>query len=117
MRGNRCTVYIPLLGRPAGVEARGTCDHRSSPQNNARSDQAECVTFSDEAEGLLAVEMEAVALYTFARAKENPVNCFAHITNQMGNVEGDFEKGEGDSSTDALEEISLTVSAWMTERR
>lgn len=52
--------------------------------------------------GLLAVEMEAAALYAFAEARERPVVCFAHVTNQMGRVEGDFEKGEADGSADAL---------------
>jgi len=52
--------------------------------------------------GLLAVEMEAAALYAFAAAREKPVLCFAHVTNQMGLIEGDFEKGEGDGTVDAL---------------
>jgi uridine phosphorylase len=64
------------------------------------------------AEGILAVEMEAAALYAFAQARDKPVVCFAHVTNQMGNIEGDFEKGEGDGSRDALQVISLTARAW-----
>jgi len=52
--------------------------------------------------GLLAVEMEAAALYAFAKARQRPVVCFAHVTNQMGRIEGDFEKGEADGSADAL---------------
>jgi hypothetical protein len=52
--------------------------------------------------GLLAVEMEAAALYAFATARRKPVLCFAHVTNQMGLIEGDFEKGEGDGTVDAL---------------
>ena len=52
--------------------------------------------------GLLAVEMEAAALYAFAQARVKPVLCFAHVTNQMGSIDGDFEKGEADGSTDAL---------------
>lgn len=52
--------------------------------------------------GLLAVEMEAAALYAFARARARPVLCFAHVTNQMGRIEGDFEKGESNGTTDAL---------------
>jgi purine-nucleoside phosphorylase len=55
-----------------------------------------------KARGLLAVEMEAAALYAFAQACAKPVLCFAHVTNQMGSIEGDFEKGEADGSTDAL---------------
>lgn len=53
--------------------------------------------------GLLAVEMEAAALYAFAKARNKPVLCFAHVTNQMGQVDGDFEKGEADGTSDALQ--------------
>ena len=52
--------------------------------------------------GLLAVEMEAAALYAFAAARGKAVVCFAHVTNQMGQIEGDFEKGHADGTTDAL---------------
>jgi purine-nucleoside phosphorylase len=51
---------------------------------------------------LLTVEMEAAALYAFATARKTPVLCFAHVTNQMALIEGDFEKGEGDGTVDAL---------------
>jgi hypothetical protein len=30
-----------------------------------------------------------VTFYAFARARERPVICFAHVTNQMGRIEGD----------------------------
>jgi len=50
--------------------------------------------------------MEASALYAFAEAKDHAVICFAHITNQMGNVANDFEKGEAQGSWDAVEVIS-----------
>ncbi len=62
-------------------------------------------------EGILAVEMEASALYAFAQAKEKPVVCFAHVTNQMGSIEGDFEKGEANGSRDALALIAATANA------
>jgi uridine phosphorylase len=39
--------------------------------------------------GILAVEMEAAALYAFAKARGQPVLCFAHVTNQMGRIEGE----------------------------
>mgnify|MGYP000465144896 FL=1 len=45
-------------------------------------------------EGILAVEMEAAALYAFAAVRDRPVVCFAHVTNQMGQTEEDFEKGD-----------------------
>ena len=65
-----------------------------------------------KAEGLLAVEMEAAALYAFAEARGVPVLCFAHVTNQMARVEGDFEKGEADGSVDALAVIVSAARAW-----
>ena len=52
--------------------------------------------------GLLAVEMEAAALYAYAKACDKSVICFAHVTNQMGQIEGDFEKGQASGATDAL---------------
>jgi uridine phosphorylase len=64
-------------------------------------------------EGILGVEMEASALYAYAEAKGHPVICFAHITNQMGNIENDFEKGEAQGSLDALEVISQAAEAWL----
>lgn len=62
--------------------------------------------------GLLAVEMEAAALYAFAAARGKPVLCFAHVTNQMGRIEGDFEKGEANGTRDALDVISASARAW-----
>jgi uridine phosphorylase len=64
------------------------------------------------ARGLLAVEMEAAALYAFAAARRRPVICFAHVTNQMARVEGDFEKGDEDGTVDALAVIVAAASAW-----
>jgi uridine phosphorylase len=58
---------------------------------------------------LMAVEMEAAALYAFAQVRQKPVLCFAHVTNQMGRVDGDFEKGEADGSRDALQLIAITA--------
>ena len=58
---------------------------------------------------LMAVEMEAAALYAFAHARQSPVLCFAHVTNQMGRIEGDFEKGEADGSHDALQLIVIAA--------
>ncbi len=64
-------------------------------------------------EGLLAVEMEAAALYAFAQARRKPVVCFAHVTNQMGRIEGDFEKGEDNGSQDALQVMAITAKRWL----
>ena len=65
-----------------------------------------------KAKGLLAVEMEAAALYAFAQARGKPVICFAHVTNQMASIEGDFHKGEADGSVDALAVIAAVAGAW-----
>ena len=66
-----------------------------------------------KAKGLLAVEMEAAALYAFATARQKPVLCFAHVTNQMARSEGDFEKGEADGTVDALAVIGAAAKAWL----
>jgi purine-nucleoside phosphorylase len=58
---------------------------------------------------LMAVEMQAAALYAFAQVGQKPVLCFAHVTNQMGRVDGDFEKGEADGSHDALQLIAIAA--------
>ena len=64
------------------------------------------------ARGLLAVEMEAAALYAFAEARQKQVLCFAHVTNQMATMPGDFEKGEADGTVDALAVIRAAARAW-----
>jgi uridine phosphorylase len=66
-----------------------------------------------KARGLLAVEMEAAALYAFAEARCKTVLCFAHVTNQMGSIEGDFEKGEADGAVDALAVIDATARRYL----
>lgn len=66
------------------------------------------------AAGILAVEMEAAALYAFAEVREQPVVCFAHVTNQMGQTAEGFEKGEANGSQDALEVIDAAATAWQS---
>lgn len=62
-----------------------------------------------QAEGILAVEMEAAALYAFATARRRPVLCFAHVTNRMGRSDRDFEKGEANGTRDARRLIQAIV--------
>jgi uridine phosphorylase len=64
------------------------------------------------AEGILAVEMEAAALYAFAEARRKPVLCFAHVTNQMGQS-GDFEKGEANGATASLALVRAVAQAYL----
>ena len=61
--------------------------------------------------GVLAVEMEAAALYTLARAKGFRILCLAHVTNTMGLAGDDFEKGEADGTRDALAVLEATIAA------
>ena len=61
--------------------------------------------------GILAVEMEAAALYTFARAAGVKVLCLAHVTNTMGQSGDDFEKGEADGTNDALDVLRTIINA------
>ncbi len=62
--------------------------------------------------GVVAVEMEAAALYAFARARGREVVCFAHVTNRMALTEGDFEKGEAGGARDALDVIAAAAGGW-----
>ncbi len=71
----------------------------------------EAIGFAQE-EGILGVEMEAAALYAFAQARGKAVVGFAHITNQMATLEGDFEKGENGGSQHALQVIGVTARQW-----
>lgn len=64
------------------------------------------------AAGILAVEMEAAALYAFSAARGRPVICFAHVTNTMAQSEGDFDKGESDGAVEALAVVAAAARAW-----
>jgi uridine phosphorylase len=61
--------------------------------------------------GILAVEMEAAALYAFAEATGRKVLCLAHVTNTMAQSGADFEKGENDGTVDALAVLGRLVEA------
>ncbi|OAF16638.1 uridine phosphorylase [Bradyrhizobium centrolobii] len=62
--------------------------------------------------GLLAVEMEAAALYAFSATSGHSIVCFAHVTNSMAQTEGDFEKGEADGAKATLAVVAATVRGW-----
>jgi len=62
--------------------------------------------------GILAVEMEAAALYAFAQATGRKVICLAHVTNTMAVAEQDFEKGEADGTIDALRVLEGIIGAF-----
>jgi uridine phosphorylase len=100
------TVSRTLLGSHPPVVRGGTWTTDAPFRETAEAIAAM------RARGLLAVEMEAAALYAFASARAKPVLCFAHVTNQMGRIEGDFEKGAADGSADALALIWNSAQAW-----
>jgi len=72
--------------------------------------ETEAAIGSARARGILAVEMEAAGLYAFAKKRDRAVICLAHVTNQMGTIDGDFEKGEANGTADALAVISRIVA-------
>ncbi len=96
---------VPGLEEPLTRGAVWTTD---APFRETRSAIELC-----RSKGILAVEMEAAALYAFARARGHPVICFAHITNRMASAEGDFEKGAAAGSIEALRLIQATASRWL----
>jgi uridine phosphorylase len=61
--------------------------------------------------GILAVEMEAAALYAFARASSRKVICVGHVTNTMAVAEQEFEKGEAEGTVDALRVLEGIIGA------
>lgn len=97
----------PVLSSSAIAVARGATWTTDAPfrETQAAIDAARAL-------GLHAVEMEAAALYAFAQAKQKTVVCFAHVTNQMASIQGDFEKGAGNGSIDALALLTAVGHAW-----
>ena len=98
-----------VAGCPVRVERGGTWT------TDAPFRETEAAVGTGRAAGLLAVEMEAAALYAFARARRVPVVCFAYVTNRMGRLAGDFEKGEAEGARDALELIAAVAARWSAE--
>jgi uridine phosphorylase len=98
-------VYPALAGLAVPVH-RGTAWTTDAPYRETQ-DAIEAA----RAHGAMAVEMEAAALYAFARARRRDVLCFAHVTNRMAVIEGDFEKGEADGTRDSLDVIATAARA------
>jgi uridine phosphorylase len=100
-----------LLSRLDGVFDEGPRVLRGATwTTDAPFRETETAIAEARSRGILAVEMEAAGLYAFAKARGRAVICLAHVTNQMGTIEGDFEKGEANGTADAL----LVVSRIMT---
>ncbi len=56
------------------------------------------------------VEMEAASLYAYGAARHHAVVCLAQVTNQLGTVTDDFDKGPGDGVGNALAAVARIVS-------
>lgn len=100
-------AIAPALAQSVIPVERGACwttdaPFRETPQAIAAA----------RAAGILAVEMEAAALYAFSEARHKPVLCFAHVTNRMGQA-GDFEKGEANGATEAIALLHAVTEYWM----
>jgi uridine phosphorylase len=96
------------LARAGIVVQRGKTWTTDAPFRETASSLA-----TARAAGALAVEMEAAALYAFAQAREKPVICFAHVTNQMAQVDGDFEKGPAAGAEQALAVTIAAAKGWL----
>jgi purine-nucleoside phosphorylase/SAM-dependent methyltransferase len=97
------TMHFPM---EAAISWSTDAPYRETPAAIARAKELNAA----------CVEMEAAALYAFAKAKKKDVVCFAHLTNTMAQTEGDFEKGEEMGSLDALELIHHTMQALKSNR-
>ena len=68
------------------------------------------------ADGVGCVEMEAAALYAYAESRGAMVVCIAHLTNELGRSEIDFEKGAADGATEALAIVARVADALLREK-
>jgi nucleoside phosphorylase len=73
------------------------------------------VVYARRNERILAVEMEAAALYAFGQACGRPVLCLAHVSNQLGQIEGDFEKGQGNGAETSLRLLTAVAAGWVAQ--
>lgn len=100
---DRLDGVLEGLSQPVVKGSTWTTDapYRETPSAIARAEEL----------GVLAVEMEAAALYAYAEARERDVVCIAHVTNSMAIAGDDFEKGEADGAHAALEVVGAVVAA------
>ena len=110
-----CEISEELLSILEGAfsDIPDTVEHGATWTTDAPFRETKTAIAHSREIGILAVEMEAAALYAFSKAKKKPVVCFAHVTNQMGNVDGDFEKGAEMGGIGALRIIEATARAWL----
>ena len=94
----------PLLSNPVLSVQLGKSWTTDAPYRETRSSINKAKHL-----GADSVEMEASALYAFAKVKCRRVICFAHLTNSMAQQSVDFEKGAENGSLASLELIYQTT--------
>ena len=104
LNGELLELLDPLLTLPDLSIAKGKSWTTDAPYRETQSSINDAKKL-----GIHAVEMEAAALYAFAKATNKQVICFAHLTNTMAQLHGDFEKGEENGSVNALKLIGQTM--------
>ena len=102
------------------MAAKAICDGQKAVVGSSWTTDAPFRETTDAIEaarskGILAVEMEAAALYTFARVTGAKVLCLAHVTNTMGRTDQDFEKGEADGTAQALSILEAILQGTLAE--
>jgi len=100
--------FIDRIQNAASGLSGITVQRSATWTTNAPYRETEEAIAGARAQNILAVEMEAAALYAFAAAQRRSVICFAHVTNAMAQTEGDFEKGEADGATATLAVLAAT---------
>lgn len=100
--------------RAAFQDAGGVAVHRGATwTTDAPYRETQAAIDHARSLGVLAVEMEAAALYAMAAARGFPIVCLAHVTNTMGQDAGDgFEKGDAHGSVTALRLIEAAARAY-----
>jgi uridine phosphorylase len=68
-------------------------------------------------QGILAVEMEAAALYALAKSCGRHVICLAYVTNAMGQSGVDFEKGTDGGAAVGLRVLDAVIAKWRTSKQ
>jgi len=104
-------VQLVAAASEATSSIKPACVIGSSWTTDAPFRETEEAIEAARSRGILAVEMEAAALYAFANAKGARVLCLAHVTNTMGQSGDDFEKGKASGTHDALAILDAIVRA------
>ena len=107
---------LAALARAAREDSGVSMNTGATWTTDAPFRETEAMIEACRANGILAVEMEAAALYALAEAQQHDIICFAHVTNQMAQEGEDFEKGPDQGSQAALQVIGWMAHTWLQWR-